>query len=260
MADPSPYAILGLRPDAKPAEVEEAYRRLIRRHHPDRLGGDGRRAAEINRAYQQLRGSAEAGPRSRRFPVPHVPPALRPPRRRRGRLTILAVAIAGLAIIANGDEIRHFYRDQVGIGPEHLSAGSPRQRFDLREAPLDTDGIDRSVSDAVRIAAMGETRLAEQSRACHRQLRNRPDPSRLDRCVAFDEAAVRLIGGDMFSQSGPFGFSAVTARQLSAASLMSNDSLAAGSRLAQVRTRVEMALAPSEPVRGPPPDRAPAED
>lgn len=33
-----------------------AYRKLIKLHHPDRSGGDAARAAEINRAYRELRG------------------------------------------------------------------------------------------------------------------------------------------------------------------------------------------------------------
>jgi curved DNA-binding protein CbpA len=49
-AERSAYAILGLRPGAGRAEVNDAYRRLMKRHHPDRPGGDSNRAAEINRA------------------------------------------------------------------------------------------------------------------------------------------------------------------------------------------------------------------
>jgi curved DNA-binding protein len=33
-----PYATLGLRPGADATQVREAYRRLARRHHPDRSG------------------------------------------------------------------------------------------------------------------------------------------------------------------------------------------------------------------------------
>ena len=51
----SAYAALGLEPGADRAAVEEAYRRLIKRYHPDRSGGDAARAAEINRAYFELR-------------------------------------------------------------------------------------------------------------------------------------------------------------------------------------------------------------
>ena len=38
------------------AAVDRAYRRLIKQHHPDRTGGDSSRAAEINRAYREIRG------------------------------------------------------------------------------------------------------------------------------------------------------------------------------------------------------------
>ena len=51
----SAYAALELEPGADRAAIEEAYRRLIKRYHPDRSGGDAERAAEINRAYFELR-------------------------------------------------------------------------------------------------------------------------------------------------------------------------------------------------------------
>ena len=58
-----PYAVLGVAPNASDAEIEQAYRRLISRHHPDRLGdmaGEARRqsearAGEINRAYDRIK-------------------------------------------------------------------------------------------------------------------------------------------------------------------------------------------------------------
>src|SRR6266550_2660946 len=56
--DGSSYAALGLEPGADPAAIERAYKRLIKRYHPDREGGDAKRAAEINRAYRELRGAA----------------------------------------------------------------------------------------------------------------------------------------------------------------------------------------------------------
>ncbi|MFL6739249.1 MAG: DnaJ family molecular chaperone, partial [Sphingomicrobium sp.] len=54
--DASAYAALGLEPGADGAAVDRAYRKLIKEHHPDREGGDGGRAAEINRAYRDIRG------------------------------------------------------------------------------------------------------------------------------------------------------------------------------------------------------------
>ena len=50
------FAVLGLTPGADAAAVDQAYRRLIKQYHPDREGGDGVRAAEIIRAYRELRG------------------------------------------------------------------------------------------------------------------------------------------------------------------------------------------------------------
>ena len=55
----SAYAALGLEPGADAATVEQAYKRLIKEHHPDRSGGDALRAAEINRAYRELRAGRE---------------------------------------------------------------------------------------------------------------------------------------------------------------------------------------------------------
>src|SRR5688572_17134880 len=55
---PSAYSTLGLEPGADAAAVERAYKRLIKQFHPDREGGDARRAAEITRAYRELRAAA----------------------------------------------------------------------------------------------------------------------------------------------------------------------------------------------------------
>jgi hypothetical protein len=48
------YEILGLSVDADAAEIEQAYKREIRIHHPDR-GGEERRAQLINEAFETLR-------------------------------------------------------------------------------------------------------------------------------------------------------------------------------------------------------------
>lgn len=58
-----PYQVLGVSERASDTEIEQAYRRLIGRHHPDRHGGQSikrrmqaeRRAREINRAYDRIR-------------------------------------------------------------------------------------------------------------------------------------------------------------------------------------------------------------
>src|SRR5690606_35390128 len=59
-----PYTVLGVRPDASDREVREAWRRLIKAHHPDRLVAEGApvefidvataKLAAINVAYDRI--------------------------------------------------------------------------------------------------------------------------------------------------------------------------------------------------------------
>ena len=69
-----PHAVLGVAPGASAATIKAAWRRLAREHHPDLAVDAGerraatRRMAEINAAYNELRGAAGpvyGGPRSR---------------------------------------------------------------------------------------------------------------------------------------------------------------------------------------------------
>jgi hypothetical protein len=70
-----PYRVLGLEPGASSEELHDAYRRLVKRHHPDRNGGSpesSRRFREIQSAYEQIgRLRAEGG--ARRSPPPPPP-------------------------------------------------------------------------------------------------------------------------------------------------------------------------------------------
>lgn len=252
-ADPAAYAILGLEPGAGPVAIEAAYRRLITRHHPDRMGGDAQRAAEINSAYQQLRKEwgDELG-RRRGPPVPIQPARYAKPRQG-GRIGLALAAIAVIALVSEREAI---LRNLRGIelpvialsGATGDAAVRAQPPTDLSAVPLDLVAIDQSVADAVHSASSGgEQALADQSRACHRQFQLNPEPSRLDRCVAFDEAAVALLDVDPFQGRGPFSGAAMTARHLGAGQLVSHDTLAVESRLARIRTRVELALAPPEP-------------
>ena len=58
-----PYAVLGLEPSASAGEIKRAYRKLMSRHHPDKLGDvpdelkrrAEERAREINAAYEKIR-------------------------------------------------------------------------------------------------------------------------------------------------------------------------------------------------------------
>jgi len=55
-----PFAVLGVKPGAAPADVTAAYRRLAKRWHPDRAAGAdaSARMAQINAAYDLVRSGA----------------------------------------------------------------------------------------------------------------------------------------------------------------------------------------------------------
>src|SRR3954451_6460210 len=60
-----PYAVLGVSPGASSEELHDAYRRLVKLHHPDRNGGSAEstgRFQEIQAAYDAVR-SGKARPR-----------------------------------------------------------------------------------------------------------------------------------------------------------------------------------------------------
>jgi curved DNA-binding protein CbpA len=53
-----PYRVLEVSPNASAEELHDAYRRLVKLHHPDRNGGSeesARRFAEIQEAYETVR-------------------------------------------------------------------------------------------------------------------------------------------------------------------------------------------------------------
>lgn len=62
--DGLPHEILGVRPQASPQEIQRAYRELMKRYHPDKVGAPGTRewqdaqaiAEAINRAKDEMLG------------------------------------------------------------------------------------------------------------------------------------------------------------------------------------------------------------
>ncbi len=58
-----PYRVLGVSPGASAEELHDAYREMVKLHHPDRNGGSAestRRFQEIQEAYDQVRGKPTA--------------------------------------------------------------------------------------------------------------------------------------------------------------------------------------------------------
>ena len=249
-ADASAYAALGLEPGADSASIERAYKKLIKQYHPDRDGGDPRRAAEINRAYRELRrgGAKEAlvlddGDQLRGGPN-WVRAAL-----------LLTVALG--ALLAAGPAMRLVGNPPVASSAiVHAGHVAPTARaVEPMDQPLELAAIDGGLRDAVRISRSGdEVALANASRDCHRHLRASPSIARLDRCAAFDDAVVELQDRDPLRDRGPFSELAVTGRLMGGGTLFSGDYLAIDGRLDRIRLRVELALAvPEEPAEAPAP-------
>jgi len=240
--DASAYAVLGLEPGADRAAVEQAYKRLIKEHHPDREGGDARRAAELNRAYRELRAHREL-----KDPLDLVSDDDLPPRRGAGWIALaLLLAIAAFGVMLADGRLEPV-REALALGKPGLATHDRRTTTtkDPMDQPLHVAAIDRSVQSALQIArTRDEMALASASSDCHRELRRDPSILQLDRCAAFDDAVVQLQDRDPLRDQGPFSELAVTGRIWSGASALSDDSVAIDGRLDRIRLRVEMGLAP----------------
>jgi hypothetical protein len=250
-ADTSAYAVLGLKPGAEPAEVERAYKRLIKQYHPDREGGDAKRAAEINRAYRDLRGE-------RNDLILEDWNAVDPPSEfpwGRGAALIVAVVILLLLFRVPLGQILDQLSGATASSQPARAAQSAAHASDVMNQPLDLVGVNAAVRNAVHIArTQDEMALASASRDCHHELRLKPVLAKLDRCAAFDDAVIQLQDRDPLRDQGPFSELAVTGRLMSAATLFSDDYLAIDSRLDRIRLRVELALAPPVAEPAPPED------
>jgi hypothetical protein len=239
--DASAYAALGLEPGADAAAVEQAYKRLIKEHHPDRAGGNSRRAAELNRAYRELRAQ-----RDLMDPLELVGEDAPSPGRGGGWIALaLIVAIGAFGLMLTDGRLEPV-REAFAFGKPRLAAPRPRSTAnDPMDQPLHVAAIDRSVQSALEMArTRDEMALASASSDCHRELRRNPSILQLDRCAAFDDAVVQLQDRDPLRDQGPFSELAVTGRILSGASALSDDSVAIDGRLDRIRLRVEVGLAP----------------
>lgn len=241
VADASAFAALGLEPDADNAAIEQAYRRLIKQHHPDREGGDAQRAAEINRAYREIRAE-----RHLTDPLELNEDSPQEPRQGGGWLAFaMLLAAATVGLLASQTPLTPLADLAPAVGASRLAGGrTVSARDSLMDRPLNLAAIDGSVRDALRLSRTSdEMALATASRSCHHALRTSPSLARLDRCAAFDDAVVQLQDRDPLRDQGPFSEIAVTGRVWSGATALSDDSVAIDGRLDRIRLRVELALA-----------------
>jgi hypothetical protein len=249
MGERSPYAILGVRPGAGRAEVNNAYRRLMKRHHPDRPGGDADRAAEINRAYTLLR---------RRLGEPVRVPVSVPVRRRAGPPRfrragwVVTIAIVGAAIaLANHDSERGATGPEIldfsqWTSPAKVDGGSiADSRLASFDDPVQPQIVAKAIADAVRFHSSADLAGASAySRDCQLSLRRERNVVWFDSCAAFDETMLTLYGDSTQPNSSPFDEAAVVARETSAARIVSDDSLGADSHLHQIRSQVDLQILP----------------
>jgi hypothetical protein len=219
-ADTSAYAVLGLPPGADRDAIEQAYRRLIKRHHPDRAGGNN------NRAAIYMRRAARDRPQRRKRPR-------RVPWTRISLVALLIAAFVWRAELAGlGSSLWSNLRSATEQ-PVRYRAGASLPAGDALRSELDGAAIRQAIGTAQRLIAAGdEQSLADASRDCHREFRLRPS------------APVAMARKDPLRDEGPFSASAVTAREMSAGRMLSDDYLLIEARLDQVRGRVEAAVAP----------------
>lgn len=243
----SAYAILGLRPGAERAEIEEAYRRLIKLYHPDRAGGDGERAAEITRAYRELRTLPLGELR--------VSPAVTQPEQRRpfraGPPLVATIVLLGLVLAASSSATRQVRwwkaASTFALVDRNTSATDVGQLspFADLDDPIEPAVIARSVDDAMRLHQSGDPQaLIDFSRSCEARFRDDPSLTWFDSCAAYDESIVFLEARDPIADSGPFNAAAVTAREMGEGRLLSDDPMAVDGRLHQIRSDVQMMLLP----------------
>ncbi len=243
----SAFAVLGLEPGADAAAIEKAYKRLIKQHHPDRKGGDATRAAEITQAYRELRGG-----KARMDPLEFNEDY--DAMRRRPRWPVAALvagACIGGLVLLMGPSVPHaraLWAAKTGLPLSANHEAGAAAFADPMADGLHIRAIDAAVTEALRLyRTKDEFTLATTSRECQSRFREEPGTRMLDRCAAFDDAVVGLQDRDPLRDAGPFAPLAVTGRQWSAASTLSDDYLAIDSRLDQVRLRVEVLLAPQVP-------------
>ena len=237
----SPYTILGLKPGADRAAVDEAYRRLMKQQHPDLPGGDPAAAADLNTAYAALKTAVRDERAMAAVPTPPIERA--PQKRRRGRLAGLlmgAVAAAGL-YFAPMPVLPVERRDQpVAAPPVRAGAAEPlADAPDLRRLP-DEDAIAAAVAAAQRLhGGRLEGAAVSFSRSCEDDLKAYASLALLDHCIAFD-AASGMLGGR--TPNARFRAEDMAARHIGAAMRVSADPVLAEDRVSSVRRLAERLL------------------
>jgi DnaJ domain len=143
-----PYAVLGLHPDATVAERTAAYRRLAKRHHPDRAGGAAAaaRMAEINAAYDTLRAAARPQARPPERPEPPAPRRVRSTGAWLPEIVRRALGRELLAALEEGEDVALVTPTSTWASPQALLAVTDRRLLWL---------LDDAITQRVRYVRFG---------------------------------------------------------------------------------------------------------
>lgn len=221
----------------------------MKRHHPDRPGGDPTVAAELNQAYAVLKAELPLFPAGTALAV--SPLARISQRRRRGRLAgALMVLVAGTAIwLAPWSSLPVREAAPAASPGREVRVERLPDTLDLRSRP-DEDAIASAVATARRLGALGlQAEAVSFSRSCEQDLKSYASPALLDHCVAFD-AASGLLGGA--APDARFRAEDMAARHVGAAMRVSDDPVLAEERIGSVRRQVEQLLLSPRPDQGAP--------
>lgn len=257
------YAVLNVAPDADPAVIEAAYKALIKKYHPDMLagtpGGDLRRAAEINEAFQVLRdpdrrARYDYDERARQDTFrraaaaasgPAIYPSAPPRRRRKSRWRALLLLLAAAAAF--------FVWRETEAGQRFLSANGSSLALDTNPSgnpgAVRATDIDRAFDEFRKIRdRTGLLGLSAFSQDCFAAQSRSQSAAEFDFCVAFDHAAADYdarIAGDDLPQLPRFRPDELKSRHEWAARLISSDEGWISARLDELRGLTSERLQPA---------------
>ena len=223
------YTLLQVLPDADPAVIEAAYKALMKKYHPDRLGGDDaeHRAAAISHAFNVLRDpdrraayDAEEKAREDRYRVelarafPEPPPGGEAPRRgtqlpvraeptpRAGQRVAGWVGVAGVIVLgatvvllARGPQQAPAFGPAANVAAPDLQATAAEDgqgSVPFRDQPVNRGQVMKAIAEFKRITALsGLPGAADYIERCFETQAQSLDLNDFDYCVAFDHAAGR---------------------------------------------------------------------